>query len=211
MNKKKIIIVAGLAVVSFALAMGSAFLWPGGGAQGPSKKQTASADTDPNLVAPVKLSLQERELDELVRNLRHGIVDCRAQTQQLNEREKQIRIVQDQLAHQAQELEDLRVKAAAALATLRQEKEAMQSERVKIAAEDRVNLKKTAAIYEKMDAVAGGKIMADMCLQNNEESVVRILYYMSERGAAKTIEALEDKKLAARLCDKIKLVREQVQ
>ncbi len=211
MNKKKIIIMAGLAVVSFALAMGSAFLWPGGGASESSKLRTGADGADPNQAAPVKLSLQERDLDELVGSLQRRIADCRAQTQQLNEREKQIRIVQDQLASQAQELEDLRVKAAAALATLRQEKEAMQSERVKIAVEDRMNLKKTAAIYEKMDAVSGGKIMTDMCLENNEESVVRILYYMSERGAAKIIEALEDKKLAARLCDKIKLVHEQVQ
>ncbi len=211
MSKKKIIIVAGLAVVTFALAMGFSFLLPGGEPRSPSEPKASADGTDPNAISLVQLSLQERDLDDLVRNLRQRIADCRAQAQQLNEREKQIRIVQDQLARQAQELEDLRVKAAAALATLREEKEAMQAERVKIAAADRVNLKKTAAIYEKMDATAGGKIMADMCLQNNEDSVVRILYYMSERSAAKAIEALEDKKLAARLCGKMKLVNEQVQ
>jgi len=208
MSKKKIIIVAALAVVSFAIAMGSSYLL----SPGPQKKATAQqAAADANEAPPVKLSLQERDLDELVRNLRQRIADCRAQTQQLNEREKQTRIVQDQLASQAQELEDLRVKAATALAALRQEKAAMEAERVKIEAEDRTNLKKTAAIYEKMDAAAGGKILTDMCSQNNEDAVVRILYYMSERSAAKTIESFEDRKLAARLCDKIKRVREMVQ
>ena len=210
MSKKKIIIVAVLAVVSFALAMGSSFLL----SAGPQKKapsRQSVAGPDANEAPPVKLSLQERNLDELVRNLRQRIADCQAQTQQLNEREKQIRIVQDQLTRQAQELEDLRIKAATALAALRQEKAAMEAERVKIEAEDRTNLKKTAAIYEKMDPVAGGKILSDMCGQNNEDAVVRIIYYMSERGAAKTIESFEDKKLAARLCDKIKRVREQVQ
>jgi len=211
MSKKKIIVVAGLAVVSFALAMGSSLLLPGGAPQVPSEARANADDTDPNAVAPVKLSLQERDLDELVRNLRQRIADCRAQAQQLSEREKQISIVQDQLNRQAQELEDLRVKAAAALVALRQEKEAMEAEKVKITAEGRVNLKKTAAIYEKMDAIAGGKILADMCLESNEDSVVRILYYMSDRSAAKVIEALEDKKLAARLCDKIKHIHEQVQ
>jgi septal ring factor EnvC (AmiA/AmiB activator) len=208
MSKKKIIIVAALAVASFAIAMGSSFLLPSGP---PNRASARQAAADANEAPPVKLSLQERDLDELVRNLRQRIADCRAQTQQLNEREKQIRIVQDQLARQAQELEDLRVKAATALAALRQEKAAMEAERVKIEAEDRTNLKKTAAIYEKMDAAAGGKILADMCSLNNEDAVVRILYYMSERSAAKTIESLADKKLAARLCDKIKRVREQVQ
>ncbi len=208
MSKKKIIIVAALAVVSFAIAMGSSYLL----SPGPQKKATAQqAAADANEAPPVKLSLQERDLDELVRNLRQRIADCRAQTQQLNEREKQTRIVQDQLASQAQELEDLRVKAATALAALRQEKATMEAERVKIEAEDRTNLKKTAAIYEKMDAAAGGKILTDMCSQNNEDAVVRILYYMSERSAAKTIESFEDRKLAARLCDKIKRVREMVQ
>lgn len=211
MSKKKIIIVAGLAVAAFALAMGLSFLLPGGEPNGPSGQRASADSTDPNTVAPVQLSLQEQDLEDLVRSLRQRIVDCQAQAQQLGEREKQIGIVQDQLTRQAQELENLRVKAAAALATLREEKEAMQAERVKIAAEDRVNLKKTAAIYEKMDATAGGQIMTDMCLQNNEESVVRILYYMSERGAAKAIEALSDKKLAARLCGKMRLVHEQVQ
>jgi flagellar basal body-associated protein FliL len=207
MSKKKIIIAGALAVASFAVAMGASYLL----SSGPRKATGQQAAADANEAPPVKLSLQERDLDELVRNLRQRIADCRAQTQQLNEREKQIRIVQDQLARQAQELEDLRVKAATALAALRQEKAAMEAERVKIEAEDRVNLKKTAAIYEKMDSAAGGKILADMCSQNNEDAVVRILYYMSERSAAKTIESFEDKKLAARLCDKIKRVREMVQ
>jgi hypothetical protein len=210
MSKKKIIIAGTLAVVSFAVALGSSYLF----SPGPRKatgQQAAAGGEDANETPLVKLSLRERDLDELVRNLRQRIADCRAQTQQLNEREKQIRIVQDQLVRQAQELEDLRVKAATALAALRQEKAAMEAERVKIEAEDRVNLKKTAAIYEKMDSAAGGKILADMCSQNNEDAVVRILYYMSERSAAKTIESLEDKKLAARLCDKIKRVREMVQ
>ncbi len=209
MSKKKIIIVAALAALSFAIAMGASYML----SAIPQKAtaQQAPASPDANEAPPVKLSLQEKDLDELVRNLRQRIADCRAQTQQLNEREKHIRIVQDQLARQAQELEDLRVKAATALAALRQEKAAMEAERVKIEVEDRVNLKKTAAIYEKMDAAAGGKILTDMCGQNNEDAVVRILYYMSERSAAKTIESFEDKKLAARLCDKIKRVREMVQ
>ena len=210
MSKKKIIIAAALAVVSFAIALGSSYLL----SAGPKKAlgtQAAAGGQGANEAPPVKLSLQEQQLDELVRNLRQRIADCRSQTQQLNEREKHIRIVQDQLTRQAQELEDLRVKASTALAALRQEKAAMESERVKIEAEDRTNLKKTAAIYEKMDPAAGGKILADMCGQNNEDAVVRILYYMSERSAAKTIESLEDKKLAARLCDKIKRVRELVQ
>ncbi len=210
MNKKKIIIVAGVAVVSFALATGSSFLLSGDPST--TKPGQAGADAaDPNAVAPAPLSLQEHKLEDLSDTLRRSIADYRLQAQELVEREKQIRIVQDQLTSQARELEDLRVKAAAAVAKLREEKEAMDAARVKIAAEDRTNLKKTAAIYEKMDATAGGRIMTDMCLQNNEDSVVRILYYMSERGAAKTIEALEDKKLAARLCDKIKRVREQTQ
>jgi hypothetical protein len=207
MSKKKIIIAGALAAASFAIAMGASYLL----SAGPQKATAQQAVADANAAPPVALSLQERDLDELVRNLRQRIADCRAQTQQLNEREKQIRIVQDQLTRQAQDLEDLRVKAATALVALRQEKAAMEAERVKIEAEDRVNLKKTAAIYEKMDPAAGGKILTDMCSQNNEDAVVRILYYMSERSAAKTIESFEDKKLAARLCDKIKRVREMVQ
>ena len=157
MSKKKMIIVAALAVVTFALATGFSFLLPGGEPRSPSGPKAGADGTDPNAVSPVQLSLQERDLDDLVRNLRQRIADCRAQTQQLSEREKQIRIIQEQLTRQAQELEDLRVKASAALAALREEKETMQAERVKIEAADRVNLKKTAAIYEKMDATAGGQ------------------------------------------------------
>jgi hypothetical protein len=205
MSKKKIILTGGLAALSFALAMGAAFMLPGG----ESDPNTIAADgPDANEVPPVRLSLQEYQIDELVRSLRQRIADCRTQAQQLNEREKQIRIVQDQLARQAEELEGLRVKAAGALATLREQQAALEAERIKIKAEDRANLKKTAAIYEKMESTAGGQILADMCRQNNEDDVVRILYYMGERPAAKIIESFEDRSLAARLCDKIKRVRE---
>jgi len=211
MSKKKIIIVAALAALSFAVALGASFLLTATPQNKAPIRQAGAGAPDANEAPPVKLSLQEQDFDELVRSLRQRIADCRAQTQQLNEREKQIRIVQEQLARQAQDLEDLRVKAASALAALRQERAAMEADRVHIEAEDRTNLKKTAAIYEKMDAAAGGKILSDMCSQNNEDAVVRILYYMSERSAAKTIESFADKKLAARLCDKIKRVREPVQ
>jgi len=205
MSKKKMILAGGLAAASFALAMAAAFML--GGAK-PTTSPAAMSAHDANEPAPMQLNPQAQELDELVRSLRQRIADCRAQAQQLNEREKQIRIVQDQLTRQAEELEDLRVKAAGALAALREQKAALEAERVKIAAEDMANLKKTAAIYAKMDSAAGGQILADMCRQNNEEAVVRILYYMDERSAAKIIESLEDKSLAARLCDKIKRVRE---
>jgi len=209
MSKKKVIIGAAVAVASFALAMGAAFLLPSSKPAPTGPADVAGADA--NDVPPLALSANEQQLDDLIRSLHQRIADCRAQSQQLGEREKQIRIVQDQLARQAQELEDLRVKAAGALAALREEKASLESQRVKIEAEDRANLTKTAAIYEKMDPVAGGKILADMCGHNNEDAVVKILYYMSERGAAKIIEALGDASLAGRLCDKIKRVRELVQ
>ena len=209
MNKKIIIAVA-IAGASFAVAMGVALLLPKGNQPGVTSPENF-AGADANETPPVKLSLQEQQLDELVRSLNQRIAGCRIQAQRLNEREKQIQIVQDQLAMQAQELEDLRVKAAGALADLRQQKAALEAERVKIEAEDKANLKKTAGIYNKMDSTAGGVILADMCRQNNEDAVVRILYYMEERNAAKMIEGFEDKSLAARLCDKIKRVREVVQ
>lgn len=205
MNMKKIIVASGLATVSFGLAMGTAFFIPGGG---PGAGAGAPADANDAEPERFRLSLQEQQLNELIRSLNQRISDCRAKAQELGEREKQIAIVQAQLVRQAQGLEDLRVKAAGALAALREQKAALEAERVKIRAEDRTNLKKTAAIYEKMDPAAGGQILADMCRQDNEDDVVRILYFMTDRPAAKIIEAFEDRALAARLCDKIRRVRE---
>jgi len=206
-KKRKVILAAALALVSFGASLAVAVLLAPG--ERPAGQPEASHEGAPTTRPAVVLTPSEVELDELIRQLRQKLAQCRRTDQQLAQRRRQLEIVQEQLARQAQELDDLRVKMASTVAALNEARRKLDTTRVRIVREDQANLKKTAAIYDKMDSASAGRILTDMCTQQHEDEAVKILYYMSERTAAKLLAAFEDAQLAARLCEKLKRIREQ--
>jgi len=86
----------------------------------------------------------------------------------------------------------------------------LERTRIRISTHEKTEVQKTAAIYEKMDAASSSQILVEMCT-NNEEDAVKILYYMSERSAAKCLAEISnsDKVLAAKLSQKIKIINEE--
>ncbi len=213
---KKIMMVGGLAAASFVGALALAYITtPRPKAPIDANHAEMAATTAPaggvtaGLVGgDSKLSPKETQLDELIREVRLKMAEVKQREAALDERESRLTIAQDQLKKQAKELEGLQIQLLAPLAAIKDEQEKLEKGRVKVAVDEKVNLKRTAAIYEKMDAASGGRILAGMCEQQMDD-VVKILFYMTERSAAKILGEIQDKTLAARLTERLKRVKEE--
>lgn len=208
-GKKKIIILGVAAAAAFA----AAFVMGGKGAAGPhAASKPAGGEpvaAEPGEGAAPALGAKEKELDELIKAVREKSEELQKRQEKIAQRERRMAIVQGQMKEQAGELESLRLSLVTPLARLKEAKDQLDRARVVIQAEEKENLKRSAKIYETMDAERSALIMAEMCATNQDDDVVRILYLMSERTAGKILQGLPDKTLAARLVMKIKKVREQ--
>ncbi|MCE5279977.1 MAG: hypothetical protein ABFD92_04295 [Planctomycetaceae bacterium] len=203
---KKIIIVSVAGVLSF---IGS-FLISGVFSPPPAAApQAAVGPTSAPADEPPVLMGREKELDELVRDMRAKLEQVRHKEDLLDQREKRLAVAQEQIKQQTSELETLRVSLVAPLARLKEARDQLERSRVTVSAQERVNLKRAAAIYEMMDPARGGQILGEMCTSNQENDAVWILYLMSERSAGKVLQEIQDKGLAARLFEKMKRIREQ--
>lgn len=207
---KMIMILGGLAVVSFVVSfVVSSWL---------TKKPAATAATQPAepatqpsamMAAVPSLSPKERQLDELVQELKARMESCRKKEAELEKREKRLAMAQESLTKQAKDVENQLIQLKAPLANLQAEQRRLKDTQVLITSQEGANLKKTAAIYEKMDAASGGKILENMCTGQQEDDAARILHFMSEKSAAKVLMEITDKNLVAKLTDKLKRMKEE--
>lgn len=216
-DKKRIIILGALAIISFAasyLVSG----WLGGeepkpspqpsDGQAPPDQMVIGAPPAPGSIQPITIIMKERELDRLAKELRLEISTFRDKKKQQEKQQERIKETEKLLAEQVKELEGLQMKLAAPLARLRDAKGDLENTRVRIKEQEKSNLKRTATIYEKMDAAKGSGILIAMYKNNQEDDVVKILFYMSEKKAAKLLAEIPDPKVAADLCQKMKKIQE---
>ncbi|NLW86601.1 MAG: hypothetical protein GXY38_06980 [Planctomycetes bacterium] len=213
MNKKVLLIVGILAVVSFAvsLILGMMLTEP----PPPPEVVQEEAPQAPLGVSAglagttAKLTPREKQLEELIRDLQNRITDYTLKSSGLDQERKRLEMAQQQLNKQAQDLESLRIEILTPLAALRDEQARLDQSRLKIQQEERVNIRRAAAIYEKMDAESGSRILAGMAAGTQLDDAVKILYYMSEKSAARIFTEMTDKELAGRLTLRLKQIREE--
>ena len=185
----------------------------------PAKTQAAPPPAAPAPAAPhaaagdvildTPPSVEEKHLYDLVKEVRQKVQDCQKREQALEEQEKRAQMARQIIDREAQNLETQRLQLASALTKLKETQAELEKTRVAIDREETVNLKRVAAVYDKMDAAAGGRILEGMCTNKQDADAVKILHYMTERSVAKVLAEITDKSLAARLCEQLKRVKEQ--
>ena len=171
-----------------------------------SKPQPASL-LAPEAVVPD--TQKEQQLDSLVKELRQKMEDCRRHQEDLDQREARMQLAQESLQKRSEELETLQLKLVTPLTALKEAQADFKRQQVLVALQEKANLKRTAAIYEKMDPAKCARILSDMCGGSQEEDAAKILHFMSERGAAKLMAEISDKGLAASLTEKLKNIQEE--
>ena len=207
MSKKLMIVVV---VVLAGAAFAGAFLVSRHLNMRPAEAKAAPAPDAPaaqKAAAPDVPRLEEKQLFELIKEVRQKVRDCQKRQEELDEQERRVQITRQLVERESQDLENLRVQVAASVARLKEAQADIEKTRTTIAKDEEVNLKRVATVYDKMEAVAATRILEGMCANKQESDAAKILHFMSERSVAKVLAEFTDKNAAAKLCDQLKRIK----
>jgi flagellar motility protein MotE (MotC chaperone) len=230
MNKKLIIIAAAVGLVSFAGMFAYGWL---------TKKPAQAQQTETGTATPVQpepdltqaqsqisagsndiaadattsKAMTEKQLKNLITEMREKIQDYNYKLQDIDIREHRMQMTQETLKKDIEELENLRIELASTVARLKNEQDMLLKSRVEISKTEKDNLALIAAAYDKMDSASAGKILTTMgqAQNNNSDDAVKILYYMPERSKAKILASIAETEpaISAYFCQKLKQITEK--
>jgi len=206
---KLAVVLVGVGGLCFGAAMGVSLLVIKPAPKTAAATEPAPASVVPDMSQGGEISLKQRELDELVREVRSKLAACAQREQRLEERERRIQMAQELLKKDAQELENLRLQLVAPLTQAREAQAELKKLRVTVGQQEKANLKKIAQIYEKMEPTEAARILEGMVTNKLEDDAVKLLHFMSDRAAARLLGALTEKSIGARLTEKMKRVQEE--
>ena len=242
MSKKKIIITAAAGLLSFGGAFVFAWLTnPSPASQSDESKQSATTGNETELAlpkpqigaigavdaapGPLKSSLTEQQLRNLIQDVRLKMRQYNNKLQVLGVREQRLQMAQDVLKQDIKNLSNLQTELASTTAILKSERDKLDKSKLEIDLAEKTNLVSIAASYDKMDSSSASTILTHMCgvtdpnqAQSNEVSsrqgsfddAVKILHYMTERTKAKLLAEIATSKpsLAAALSQRLKRIVE---
>jgi flagellar motility protein MotE (MotC chaperone) len=210
---KKIILIAVVVVLAGLAFVGAFALSRRLNVQtGPAEAKAAPAPT-PEPGAAEKAAaqdvprLEEKQLGDLVREVRQKVIDCQKREQDLDEQERRLRMARQVVERESQDLENLRVQVASSVTRLKEAQAELEKTRTAIDKDEEANLKRVAAVYDKMDVTAAGRILEAMCANKQNSDAVRILHFMTDRSVAKVLAEFTDKRLAAQLSEQMKRIK----
>jgi len=236
--RKKLIIIVAAGLVSFAGAFALAWFTrprPASYPAEPNQLIPVSGEPNMNMLWPeagtmgtggassmVKQAMPEKQLQELIYEVREKVRQYDGKLQELQQREQRLQMAQEMLKKDIESLNNLRIELARMVVSLKDERNKLLASRIKVSQAEKVNLTTIAATYDKMDASSASKILANMCANQMKkgqgaggggsfEDAVKILHYMTERTKAKLLAELvtSEPELAAVLCQRLKTIVEE--
>jgi len=237
-NKKKIIMISGVAAVSFAGAFLFGLLRSSDkstqGNEGKPIQQFVAQGAEQQTILPARLpggtsetavkALTEKQLKELVYEVRQKIQEYEKKLNGLEKRRYRLETTQQAMKEDIKRLNDLRVELATMVQRLKSERERLLSSIIEVRKTEKENLAALAAAYDRMDSSSAGKILTNMCIEHQEKEgkkiiggkntnmsdAVKILYYMGERTKANLLAELvkSEPQLTAVLCENLKRIKE---
>lgn len=181
---------------------------------GQTPAETDEASAAANRIAAMESRFEQpmtdRQLQSLIFEVREKIKEYNQKLRKLDVQEKRLQAAQENLKKDIEEMANLRVELASAVATLKQEQEKLLNTVIEIEANEKENLVSIAATYDKMDAQSAGKILMNMVKNsgqgNGTEDAVKILYYMTERTKAKVLASIAESEpaVSAYICQRLK-------
>lgn len=131
--------------------------------------------------------LSERQLQNLIEDIRARMQEYRTKEKQLAQEEQRIQMTQQTLQEEIDRLNQLRAKLAVLAQEVEQKQQELQKSVLQIEALEQANFQRLAATYDKMDTTQAARILATMAAGPQASDAIKILYYMSERTTAKVL------------------------
>lgn len=164
----------------------------------------------------IKLAMTQKQLKELIFEVREKVAEYDEKLEQLELREQRASKIHELAQKDIAELEKLRLDISTSIKTLKSEQKKLDESLINIDKIEQMNLKDIAETYNKMDSDSAGKIFVNMSQMPDKEGemsfddAAKILYYMEDRPKAKLLAALSNSepKLAAFLSKRLKMIVE---
>jgi chorismate mutase len=172
----------------------------------PTASDTAAEDK-------TKIAMTEKQLRELIYEVRDKIKEYDSKSQELTTREQKLQTAQETLKNDIAELDNLRIELASTVASIKSEQDKLLKSQIAVANTEKANLVSIAATYDKMDSSQAGKILSNMsqAKSGNGDDAVKILYYMADRTKAKVLASIAETEpaISADFCQKLKQITEK--
>jgi len=225
MKKMHIIIISAAGLLSFAAMFGTGlFIKKSRALTMPAQPaaHTEVSQKEPNKDSGVLASLNsaalteemgmsETQLKSLIFDIRQKMKEYENNQKQMDQEKQQIEIARQTLQDEVEHLNQLQEKLNLSLAALKDKESTIQKTVIDIKTIEKANLQRIAATYDKMDPAQAGKILSTMSANNQMQDAVVIMYYMSERVAAKVLGEIgtSNPEAAAALSLQLKRIKEQ--
>jgi flagellar motility protein MotE (MotC chaperone) len=233
-NKKLVMMMAAAGLVTFAGTFAIAWFTrtvPAVQHEGPD--ESIVADSSANLTLPepgksasravgdvglkMKRAITEKQLKNLIYDIQQKMQEYNNKLKNLEVREHRLQVAHNLIEDDIEELNNLRIKLATTVATLKSERDKLLKSRIEIAQAEKANLETTAATFDMMKPDKACKIVANLTKMQsaggraNFDDAVKILHYMKERTKAKLLAELvnSEPELAAVLCQRLKQIIEK--
>ena len=227
MKKIQIIGIAAAGFISFSAVFGGGLWMKKNRAAAAAAVQAAQTTQDSHSEQPAasggvlaeltsatmteELGMSETQLKNLIFDIRQKMKDYEQKEKQIEQEKQQIDIAKKNLQQDIERLSQLQEKLNLLLTTIQDKELALEKSILEINAIEKNNLQRIAGTYDKMDPAQSGKILSAMAAGNQMQDAVKILYYMSERVAGKTLGEIgtSSPEAAAALSLQLKRVKEQ--
>lgn len=234
MNKKRIIIMAGIGLVSFAFSFAVGLF------TNTSEASEAAALAENQVVDPLvgnqygeqlvnvdsvpqdsrqlsqsglQRSLAESQLKDLIFDIRSKMTEFKSREKDLELKEQRVRTSLEEMYKNIEQMEDLRVKLASTVTSIKQQRKALDDTLVRVDDIEKKNIQKTALIYDKMKSKGASDIIINLAKTDHLDYAVKITYYMTERTSANLLVEISktEPSLAALISDKLRGINEVTQ
>ena len=171
----------------------------------PMPRSLNAAETD-----LMDLGLSERQLQNLIQDIRSRMQEYRNKEKQLMKEAERIELAHQSLQEEIDRLNQLRNKLSVLTQSLDDKEQLLKKTLLQVETIEQANFQRLAATYDKMETTQASTILTNMASGPQASDAIKILYYMSERTAAKVLGDIGTKQpeLAAMISMKLKRVQE---
>lgn len=225
MNKKKIIILVGAALVSIGAGAGVGLFFKKSappvqevanqgqkesGGQDISSDFLIARDSGAGLSGDLEQGMSERKLEGLIYDMIERKDEYKYKKSELEELEERIKVATETLQQNISRLNSLRDQLETSIATLKQQQDNLDSTVFEIDALEKMNLQRIAVRYDAMKPKKAAQVMINMNKNRQLNDVVQIIYYMNDKKSAKLLDELSSTEptLVAVVTDKLKRIKE---
>ena len=160
---------------------------------------------------PTQPTLEEKQIGSLIVDLKTTKKNYEDKLAQLKSKEERLEKTRLNIEADMERIRAVKAEIINTISELKLQKASLEKTITEVKAVEKDNLVKLAACYDKMETDKAAQTVFTMMENSQIEDAAKLIYYMSDRNAAKLIGEIASKnsEYAAQISEKLKRVKEQ--